>query len=126
METASIGVETEFQSGCEIMADPPQLKGAVVNVLKNAVQAMKSGGTIRIDLADSDGRVVATIQDTGIGIGTEELNHILDPFYTTREKGSGLGLAIVQQVVSRHQGQLEITSTPGTGTRVRMIFGRAT
>jgi PAS domain S-box-containing protein len=100
--------------------DPAQIKQVLVNLIKNAIQAMTRGGslTVQTDLG-TDG-VVLTVADTGGGIPEEQLNRIFEPFYTTKKKGSGLGLMIVQRIVREHNGRIELESHVGQGTVFRI------
>ena len=124
MAQVQIVTQVNLDGDGAVLADAIQVKGAVVNVIKNAIQAMPNGGTLAIwfdqDLED----VVLAVKDTGKGISAEDQQHILEPFFTTKEKGSGLGLAIVKQVMEKHGGQLHIESRVGVGTEVRLIFER--
>lgn len=97
-----------------IMGDREKLTQALLNLCKNAVEAMPHGGSLTIHGNSTGSQVSLAISDTGIGV-PQELN-ILEPFTTTKEAGTGLGLAIVQQIVAAHGGELTYTSTPGQGT----------
>ena len=100
--------------------DPAQIKQVLVNLIKNATQAMTSGGTLTVQTdAGADG-VVLTVADTGGGIPEEQINRIFEPFYTTKTKGSGLGLMIVQRIVREHQGRIDLESHVGQGTIFRL------
>lgn len=123
-EMAQVGViaKTDLETTGLLAGDGAQLKGAVVNVMKNGIQAMKTGGELEVNLSNMGQKVCLEIVDTGKGIAEDDKKRILEPFFTTKEQGSGLGLAIVQQVVGQHNGVLEIESELGVGTTVRMIF----
>lgn len=103
-----------------VRADFGQLRQAFANLVINALDAMPTGGTLRITagLAPEGRDVEITIADTGCGIPKELLSKVLDPFFTTKEKGTGLGLSVVYGVVERHGGKLAITSVPDEGTTV--------
>ena len=102
--------------------DAAQVKQALVNLIKNAVQAMTQEGTLTLTtLADDEG-VWVHITDTGGGIPQEEINRIFQPYFTTKEKGSGLGLMIVQRIVREHGGRIELESNTGQGTTFRLWF----
>lgn len=124
MENASVEVVCDLDEGRDIWADEMQLKGALVNIFKNALQAMPQGGTLEIRMVHTNDRVRLTVTDTGKGISGEDLTHIFDPFFTTKEQGSGLGLSIVRQILERHQAELNIDSKLGVGTTVEMVFER--
>jgi len=67
-------------------------------------------------------RVTIEVSDTGHGIPEENLTHIFDPYFTTKQTGTGLGLAVVHKIVEAHGGQIKVTSTPGAGTTVSVIL----
>ena len=96
--------------------DPEQMKRVLLNLFKNAIQAMEPGGQLRIRSRYSERGIVVEVEDTGTGISKEDLPHLFEPFYTTREKGVGLGLAIVKKTVEDNKGQIVVHSKPGEGT----------
>jgi signal transduction histidine kinase len=100
--------------------DPGQIKQVLVNLIKNAMQAMTKGGALTIETGLSTDCVSVTVSDTGGGISQEKINHIFEPFYTTKKKGSGLGLMIVQRIVRDHGGRIEVESRVGQGTTFRI------
>jgi two-component system NtrC family sensor kinase len=71
-------------------------------------------------VSDPSGHVLISVKDTGVGIDEEHLNHILDPFFTTKEKGTGLGLSVVYGIVEGLGGTIDIQSRKGEGTTVRV------
>jgi signal transduction histidine kinase len=101
-------------------ADEGQIKQIIWNLATNGLRAMPDGGRLRlsgaVDLA-SEG-VVLTVQDAGIGIPTEELDSLFQPFHGSFSKGSGLGLAIVHRIVADYHGEIQVSSQPGAGTSV--------
>lgn len=110
----------------EIKADPAMLRQALLNLALNACQAMPEGGTLRIACrANVRGRVEIDVEDTGVGIPPEHLQKIFDLYFTTKEKGSGIGLSMVYRIVQLHDGDVEVESTPGAGTRFKLIFPQA-
>jgi two-component system NtrC family sensor kinase len=107
-----------------VKADLGQLRQACVNVILNGCDAMKPGGVLTVTTEpcpDAKG-VVARFDDTGSGIPPEIRAHIFDPFFSTKEKGTGLGLSVVYGIVERHGGRLEVDSTPGKGTSLRLLL----
>jgi signal transduction histidine kinase len=106
----------------EINADPGMLRQAILNLALNACQAMPDGGTLRISCRSTHRKVEIDIEDTGVGIPPENLSRIFDLYFTTREKGSGIGLSMVYRIVQLHDGEVEVESTPGSGTRFRLLF----
>jgi signal transduction histidine kinase len=120
-----INIEQTFPPQLPLVAgDQEKLAQALLNLCKNAVEAMPHGGVLTICGNSAESHVLLTISDTGVGI-PEGLN-ILEPFTTTKEAGTGLGLAIVQQIVTAHGGTMTYTSTPGRGTTFSLQFPIAT
>jgi signal transduction histidine kinase len=109
-----------------VNADPAMLRQALLNLAINACQAMPEGGTLRIACRGaSRGRVQVDVEDTGVGIPPENLEKIFDLYFTTKERGSGIGLSMVYHIVQLHDGDVEVQSTPGSGTRFRLSFPAA-
>ncbi|HXG88100.1 MAG TPA: ATP-binding protein [Vicinamibacterales bacterium] len=101
----------------DIEADPGILRQALLNLAKNAVQAMPDGGKLVIACAPTrDGRVEIRVTDTGVGIAPENLAKIFDLYFTTKETGTGIGLSLVYRTVQLHHGDIDVASTPGVGT----------
>ncbi|XEC95230.1 ATP-binding protein [Paenibacillus tarimensis] len=121
---AGIVVDTDFVDDIpNITGDSNQLKQVFVNIMKNAMEAMPHGGTIRIRVFRNDRyQVVIQFIDQGIGMTEEELLRIGEPFYTMKETGTGLGLMVCQQIMNHHKGHIHISSRPGTGTTVEVVF----
>jgi signal transduction histidine kinase len=105
-------VETQF--------DPTQLQQVLVNLVKNAVQAMTTGGTLTLQSGEDTEGVWMSVNDTGGGIPQDQINRIFEPFFTTKKKGTGLGLMIVQRIVRAHNGRIEVESHVGRGTTFRI------
>ena len=100
--------------------DPSQIKQALVNLCKNAAQAMTRGGILTLQTDATPELVCLSVSDTGSGIAPEVLARLFEPFYTTKKKGSGLGLMIVQRIVREHGGRIELESNVGKGTTFRI------
>jgi PAS domain S-box-containing protein len=100
--------------------DPVQLQQVLVNLIKNAMQAMTKGGTLTLATGEGSDGVWMSVADTGGGIPQEQINHIFEPFYTTKKKGTGLGLMIVQRIVRAHGGRIDLESHVGRGTTFRI------
>ncbi len=99
-----------------VECDLPQMKQALLNLLINAIDASGEGASITITTNAVAASLKIAVQDTGKGIGREDIDKIFKPFYTTKTRGSGLGLAIVDRIVKEHRGRVEVASTPGKGT----------
>lgn len=113
----SINIHTSLLPQVSVYGDSSRLKQVLVNIIKNAFEAMDFSGNLYIDLGfvDSD-FVIIRIEDTGIGISEDLIPHICNPFFSTKKDGTGLGLSISKQIVSDHRGTLSIKSTPSKGT----------
>ena len=112
-----------------VPADRQQLRQLFLNLLTNASDAMPHGGNLTVrttpgELPERVDAVVAELVDTGVGISTDDLENIWEPFFTTKPegKGTGLGLAICRRVVEEHRGTITIKSSVGEGTTVRILL----
>ncbi|MBX3189833.1 MAG: response regulator [Labilithrix sp.] len=104
--------------GCVALGDREKLKQVTINIVVNALEAMKQGGVLTASVKQSGEKVVMTIQDSGQGIEPDVLASVFDPFFTTKEAGTGLGLSIVRKIVDQHGGDVVIESERGHGARV--------
>jgi len=100
----------------EINCDPDKLKQVFINIISNGLEAMTYGGAISVSTERLPNGIEVSITDEGTGIPEEDLEHIFEPFYTTRETGSGLGLSISYKIVEAHGGEIWADSRPGKGT----------
>jgi two-component system NtrC family sensor kinase len=117
---SKVEVRVEVPEGCWITADKQRIEQAVLNLIKNAIDAMPDGGTISITV-DEDGEselVRIRVQDSGIGMDADTAKRIFDPFFTTKEdgKGSGLGLYVAREIIEEHEGSIKAVSAEGEGT----------
>lgn len=104
-----------------ITGEKNQLKQVLLNILKNAMEAMPEGGTIHIDLQKGDdGECILSIKDEGCGIPEELLPRLGEPFYTLKEKGTGLGLMICNKIIKQHHGSITYQSKAQQGTLVEI------
>jgi two-component system, sporulation sensor kinase E len=121
LDNRGIQVETRLPRGLPMTPiDPGQMQQALVNLVKNAMQAMTRGGNLTLETGEGAGGVWVSVSDTGGGIPAEQLNRVFEPFYTTKKKGTGLGLMIVQRIVRQHGGRIEVESHVGRGTKFRL------
>jgi two-component system, sporulation sensor kinase E len=102
------------------LVDRAQLKQAFYNLNRNALQAMRAGGILRIRTETGESHVAISFIDTGHGISPEQIGRIFEPYYTTKSEGTGLGLMIVQRIVREHGGTIDVESNTGRGTTVRI------
>lgn len=106
------------EDGCVALGDREKLKQVTINLVVNALEAMKQGGTLTASVRAAGEHVEMRFQDTGPGIDPEVLTNVFDPFFTTKEAGTGLGLSIVRKIVDQHGGEVAIESERGQGARV--------
>lgn len=110
-----------------VLADPGQLKQAFLNVILNAIDAMKAnGGTLRVQTKALADGVEVRIGDTGRGIPAENIPRLFDPFYTDKEGGTGLGLAITHSLIEKNGGRISVESREGAGTVFVVKFANGT
>jgi signal transduction histidine kinase len=110
----------------EMMVDSDLLEQALINLIRNAIDALAGRSEPAIHLSHSlsgDGRPVITISDNGTGIEPDKMESIFIPFFTTKKNGSGIGLAITKQIVLLHGGSIKVDSVVGEGTRFSIHVG---
>ncbi|MBL8148628.1 MAG: PAS domain S-box protein [Blastocatellia bacterium] len=103
-------------------ADPNQITQVIWNLSRNALQAMRDGGKLTITLKQTKDEVEFIFSDTGVGMSSAEMERMFEPFNSSRQGGTGLGLAIVYQIISDHNGKIEVESTPNVGTHIKIFF----
>ena len=119
MRESNIQVEASFNPDIpEIMASTNQMRQVMLNILKNAKEAMPKGGTLTVRTSREDNRVLIHIQDTGMGIPEEIRDKIFEAFFTTKQKvkGVGLGLSVCYGIIKDHGGDIKVESEEGKGT----------
>jgi PAS domain S-box-containing protein len=120
-----IQVKMDLADGLSTIAgNAGEIRDAITNLVLNAADAMPEGGQLTVcSRAIGSGRVQLDVTDTGIGMDEATRSHCLELFFTTKgARGTGLGLAMVYGTVERHGGEIQIESTPGAGTTIRLIF----
>jgi signal transduction histidine kinase len=119
MREANINVETYFDNEIpEVMASTNQMRQVMLNVIKNAKEAMPKGGTLTVRTSQEDDKVLIRIQDTGMGIPEEIRDKIFEAFFTTKQKvkGVGLGLSVCYGIIKDHSGEIKVESEEEKGT----------
>ena len=145
---SKIQVETELEALPQLLLDPEQIAQVLGNLLKNAIEAMPDGGTLKVKTyftlsspqedsqhnesreddekinTDTHGTVSLEIHDTGHGMSDETMANLFVPYYTTKSEtdGRGLGIPIVRRIVAEHGAEIDFQSTEGVGTTVRIRF----
>jgi two-component system sensor histidine kinase HydH len=120
-----IRVETDLSLNVpEVYIDPDRMNQVFLNLYLNAIEAMEHGGTLSVALNQREDlkSVRITVSDTGSGIEKEDLVHVFDPYFTTKQSGTGLGLAIVHRIIEAHRGEVRVESETGRGTSVTIIL----
>lgn len=115
------GVNT---GSCIADVDPDKIAQVLLNLYLNAMEAMDGGGTLAVSLRcdHRTSRIIIDVTDTGHGIAGEDIPHIFDPYFTTKQSGTGLGLAIVHKIMEAHGAEIKVESVQGQGTTVSLIM----
>jgi hypothetical protein len=116
----AVGTQVEMRPSPlpPVVCMPGEMGQVLMNLLANALDAVESSGTsgrIRVSTELQEGRAVVSVSDNGAGLSPESIPLIFEPFYTTKPTGMGLGLAICHQIVTHHQGEIRVSSSPGEG-----------
>jgi signal transduction histidine kinase len=124
-EASSLGITLQAEIPSDlplIRMDPERLTQALINIMKNGMQAMGKGGLLRVEARSLKDRLEVTISDSGSGIPPEQMEKIFNYYYTTKDKGVGLGLPIAHRIIEAHEGQMKIESRVGMGTKVTVTL----
>ncbi|KEZ48612.1 PAS domain S-box protein [Metabacillus indicus] len=118
-----VRIETAFDAEESLIeCERNQMKQVFINVMKNAIEAMSDGGTLKIRGCSIDGALYKlTFEDNGAGIDEKRLKKLGTPFFTTKEKGIGLGLTISNKIITEHNGEFKMESEVGKGTKVTVL-----
>jgi two-component system NtrC family sensor kinase len=126
MKIANINFLTDFNATQDlIFCSPNQIKQACIALLVNASEAVEENGEIIIRTRNIDpDSLVLEISDNGVGIAEEDIPHIFEPFFSTKQgaSGIGLGLAIVHGIIQSHKGKVDVRSAPGKGTTISITL----
>ncbi|MFA7468187.1 MAG: ATP-binding protein, partial [Desulfotomaculaceae bacterium] len=125
-EGETLGTDIEIKLNLErvplVKADPGQLTQVVLNLVRNAIQAVGQKGYFSIAVKDHPDGVVLEVKDSGPGLTSEAQEKIFRPFFTTKERGTGLGLPIVQAIIHNHGGRISAANDPGGGAVFTIIL----
>jgi signal transduction histidine kinase len=121
MEARGVRVAYDGQERT-VEGDGELLKQALLNIIINAVQAVRDAGTVAVTIRFDDDNASVIVRDNGIGISRGNLERIFDPFFTTKESGTGLGLAIASSIMQAHGGSITVESEEGTGSTFHLHF----
>ena len=124
LKRSGVALELRLAEGLpEVKASRGGLEQLFLNLFTNALDAMPAGGRLQVTARVVEGgRLEIKVADTGAGISPEQLKHIHEPFYTTKEEGFGLGLAISRSIVWENDGEMRIESEPGSGTTITVLL----
>jgi signal transduction histidine kinase/CheY-like chemotaxis protein len=114
----------DSKTAIPVVGSYSSLSHCLLNLIKNAREAMPDGGTVQVLWEGNETRAAVTVSDHGAGISEADMAHIFEPFYSTKKQGTGLGLAMVRGILTQHSGTVEIRSTVGMGTSVSLIWPR--
>ena len=125
LKSRNILLELDLAPGLPVLdVDHDQLKQAFFNIIKNASEAMKQGGLLKIRTGSDAGWINVTFADTGGGMTQETMARVFEPYFTTKKGGSGLGLMITQRIIRAHGGEVVLESDPGQGLRLTLRLPR--
>ncbi len=117
LQELNIDLETDFEKDLPVLQlDDKLMKQAILNIIKNAMNAMPDGGHLSVNIFRESDNVVLVVKDDGEGIPEENLNKIFEPYFTTKDFGSGLGLTLVYKIIKEHDGEIQLKSKVGIGT----------
>jgi signal transduction histidine kinase len=116
-KSKGVMIEKDLKCGNQFYVDHEQIEQVVLNLLINGIDATGSFGTVKVETKNSNGMVEIAVSDTGCGFPQKDIDKILQPFYSTKEKGTGLGLAISNRIIEAHKGKMHITAKEGAGAR---------
>ena len=120
---ARVTIETTLAPDLpDLLIDRTLCARALVNIVENALHAMPAGGRLQVSTSRTDNRVSVELTDTGVGMDSEALDRLFEPYFSTRASGTGLGLTIAKRNVELNHGTIAVTSEQGHGTTVRLEF----
>ena len=120
-----VEVHRSIGHDAKVMADESSVRGALMNLMLNAIEAMPQGGTLSIAAGETGDTLRLEITDTGRGIAEEEAKKIFEPFYTTKAQGLGLGMPYAKRIIEQHGGTIALSGRPGEGTTLSIALPAA-
>jgi signal transduction histidine kinase len=117
-----VSLDLDLRGPESALLDSFQLKQAILNLVLNALQATPRGGHVTVRTVGDESRLVVAVVDDGEGMGPQTRERAFTPFFTTRVEGTGLGLPLVRRIAEEHGGSVDISSAPGQGTTVSLVF----
>jgi len=121
-KSKGIIIEKELYNLPKINIDPERLTQALINIMKNGIEAMENGGVLKIEALSTKGYLKIIISDSGKGIPDNQLDKVFNYYYTTKDNGAGLGLPIAHRIIEAHGGELRLNSKLGSGTKVTILI----
>jgi signal transduction histidine kinase len=121
-EAAGVRLSLDAAEDAVLKVDPSLVRRAVLNLVRNAIQASPEGGEVRLRAWRESSKVLLAVEDNGPGVPEEVRQRIFEPFFTTKEKGSGLGLALVAKTARVHGGEVRIERAASGGARFVLVL----
>ncbi|WP_017755136.1 ATP-binding protein [Calidifontibacillus oryziterrae] len=122
-KSRSVQIEVEeIEDNCMILGDRQKIRQCFINLIKNSIEAMETGGVLRIKALKNSNKIHIDIVDNGVGMTPNEIKRLGTPYFTTKEKGTGLGMMIVFNFIKKMDGDIEIESQKGKGTHFKISF----
>ncbi|MCP3764055.1 ATP-binding protein [Domibacillus sp. A3M-37] len=121
----NVEIEVSLEESLYIAGEAKKFHQCLINIVKNGIEAMPQGGTLKIDMKRFEDSAMITITDTGIGMNEEQLERLGNPFFTTKDIGTGLGTMVVYSTVKAMDGEILVDSEPGKGTRFAVFIPSA-
>ncbi|MBI4690969.1 MAG: PAS domain S-box protein [Nitrospirae bacterium] len=118
----NISIRKDFYGNLKVTADPQKLQQVFWNLGMNAIEAMSSGGELKVSTRRENNFIEVVFQDTGVGIAKEDMGKIFYPFFTTKIEGTGLGLALAYKIIEEHKGKISVISKQGESTTVKVLI----
>ncbi|MBS4211757.1 ATP-binding protein [Neobacillus rhizophilus] len=119
----NVEIKTDIYENGWIYANPQKLNQSLINILKNAIESMPTGGMVWIScVSNEDGYIKISIKDQGIGMNQEQIDRLGSPFYSLKESGTGLGMMVSFQIISSFKGKIQVKSEKGVGTEFIILL----